>query len=167
MGGRHDPLTAPMEGLPLQRGRNEGQRRRAQHPEGQARARNSAVATAAPAHCATIKPGTSTGRMPEKVFVAARAIVTAGFAKLVEEVNQYAAVMYAPTANGTAVARLRATPQMTASKPKVATNSLQNCARPALGPCGRAARPRRGALQTWRCPPRHPRGRRAPAHPRK
>ena len=38
--------------------------------------------------CAAIKPGTSIGRMPEKVFVAARASVTAGFANDVEEVNQ-------------------------------------------------------------------------------
>src|SRR5258708_2005806 len=35
-----------------------------------------------------------------------------------------------PTANGTAVARLRAAPQMTESNPKVATNSLKNCPRP-------------------------------------
>ena len=39
--------------------------------------------------------------------------------------------MYAATANGTAVDRLRATPQMTARRPKVATNSLKNCAPPA------------------------------------
>ena len=40
--------------------------------------------------------------MPLNVSVAARASVTAGLAKEVEAVNQYAAVMYAPTANGTA-----------------------------------------------------------------
>ena len=33
------------------------------------------------------------GAMPAKVSVSARAIVTAGFAKDVEAVNQYAAVM--------------------------------------------------------------------------
>ena len=36
--------------------------------------------------------------IPEKVFVIDRAIVTAGFANDVEAVNQYAAVMYKPTA---------------------------------------------------------------------
>src|SRR5262249_33120310 len=43
--------------------------------------RNSAVAAPAPISCATMKPGTSAGLMPEKVSVAARASVTAGFAK--------------------------------------------------------------------------------------
>ena len=37
--------------------------------------------------------------MPANVFVSDRAMVTAGLAKLVDDVNQYAAVMYAPTAN--------------------------------------------------------------------
>jgi hypothetical protein len=35
-----------------------------------------------------MKPGASCGRMPAKVFEAARASVTAGLAKEVEEVNQ-------------------------------------------------------------------------------
>ena len=56
--------------------------------------------------------------------------MTAGLANEVEAVNQYAAVMYAATANGTALARRRAHPQMTASSPKVATNSLKSCAPP-------------------------------------
>ena len=51
-----------------------------------------------PANCAAIKPGTSNGRMPANVSEAARANVTAGLAKEVDAVNQYAAVMYAPTA---------------------------------------------------------------------
>ena len=38
--------------------------------------------------------------------------------------------MYAPTANGTAAERRREQPQMTASSPKVATNSLNICAGP-------------------------------------
>ena len=42
---------------------------------------------------ATMKAGTSAGRMPANVSEKPRAIVTAGFAKLVELVNQYAAVM--------------------------------------------------------------------------
>ncbi len=52
------------------------------------------VATA----CAIRNPGTSSCRMPEKLFVNSRAIVTAGFANDVEAVNQYAPVMYAATA---------------------------------------------------------------------
>ena len=60
----------------------------------------------------------------------ARPIVTAGFANEVDAVNQYAAVMYAPTANGTAEDRLRATPQITVRRPKVATNSLKICGAP-------------------------------------
>ena len=55
--------------------------------------RNRPVAAAAPSSCATMKPGASTGRIPANVSEAARASVTAGFAKDVEAVNQYAAVM--------------------------------------------------------------------------
>jgi hypothetical protein len=39
--------------------------------------------------------------------------------------------MYAATAKGTAAERRRAQPQMTASRPNVATNSLNICAPPA------------------------------------
>src|SRR2546425_7206404 len=81
--------------------------------------RNSPVAAPAPSSWTTMNPGASCGRMPANVSVAARARVTAGLAKLVEAVNQYAAVMYAPTANGTAPERRRAQPQITANKPKV------------------------------------------------
>jgi hypothetical protein len=42
----------------------------------------------APANWATMNPGASTGRMPANVSEAARANVTAGLAKEVEEVNQ-------------------------------------------------------------------------------
>src|SRR4029453_7427996 len=48
----------------------------------------SPVATAAPASWATMNAGTSVGRMPAKVSLAARAMVTAGFAKEVDAVNQ-------------------------------------------------------------------------------
>src|SRR6266481_4694663 len=82
------------------------------------------VAAIAPHICAAMKRGTSTGRIPAKVSDTARAMVTAGFANEVEEVNQYAAVIYAPTANGTLLARTREHPQITASNPNVATNSL-------------------------------------------
>ena len=47
------------------------------------------------------------------------------FANEVDAVNQYAPVMYAPTANGTAGFRRRETPQMMLSSPNVATNSLK------------------------------------------
>src|SRR4051794_3949323 len=40
-------------------------------------------------------------------------------------------MMYAPTANGTAVERRRMQPQMTERSPKVATNSLKICSAPA------------------------------------
>jgi len=53
----------------------------------------SAVAAAAPSNCAAIKLGTSVGRMPQKVSVAALARVTAGLANDVDAVNQYAAVI--------------------------------------------------------------------------
>ena len=63
--------------------------------------RNSNVAAIAPASCAATNVGTSTGRIPANVSESDRAIVTAGFANDVDEVNQYAAVMYAATANAT------------------------------------------------------------------
>ncbi len=50
-----------------------------------------------------MKPGTCARAIPEKVVVKPRPRVTAGLAKLVEEVNQYAAVMTSPTSHGTAV----------------------------------------------------------------
>ena len=97
--------------------------------------RKSAVAAAAPTVCPTRKPGTSTGRIPANVFVSARASVTAGLANDVDAVNQYAAVMYAPTANGTASGRRRAHPQITESRPNVATASLRIWGNPLLACC--------------------------------
>jgi hypothetical protein len=47
-----------------------------------------AKAESAPMNCATINAETSTGRMPEKVFVNERAMVMAGLANEVEAVNQ-------------------------------------------------------------------------------
>jgi hypothetical protein len=47
-----------------------------------------ANAAMAPANCASIKTGTSIGRIPENVLVSDLAIVIAGFAKEVEAVNQ-------------------------------------------------------------------------------
>src|SRR5262249_50811260 len=50
--------------------------------------RQKAIAAPAPMSCPNRNPGTSAGRIPEKVSVAARARVTAGLAKAVEDVNQ-------------------------------------------------------------------------------
>src|SRR5579872_5337056 len=47
-----------------------------------------ASAASAPASSATMKPGTSTGRIPEKLLVNDRAMATAGLANDVEDVNQ-------------------------------------------------------------------------------
>src|SRR5438067_291586 len=68
--------------------------------------------------------------MPAKVSVNARASVTAGFANDVDAVNQYAAAMYAATANGVALDRLRVHDSTTRTRPNVATASLSQ--RPAL-----------------------------------
>ena len=60
-----------------------------------------------------------------------RATVTAGLAKAVELVNHMAAVICAPTAAATvAPAWSRTDPQITASSPKVATNSESQSAGP-------------------------------------
>jgi hypothetical protein len=45
-----------------------------------------------------MKAGALIGAIPAKVSLKVRAIVTAGLAKDVDAVNQYAAVMYSPTA---------------------------------------------------------------------
>src|SRR5205085_868380 len=74
------------------------------------------------------KPGTSCGRMPANESLAARAIVTAGFANDVDAVNQYAATMYAATAKGVTVGIRRLVEMMTPSRPKVATASLRSSA---------------------------------------
>jgi hypothetical protein len=55
--------------------------------------RNKNVAAIAPHNWATTKGGTSTARMPANESDRQRASVTAGLAKDVEDVNQYAAVM--------------------------------------------------------------------------
>ena len=58
----------------------------------------------APSNCMAIKIGADDGRIPANESDRVRAIVTAGLAKLVEEVNQYAPPIHAPTANGTIAA---------------------------------------------------------------
>src|SRR5689334_2790935 len=52
---------------------------------------NTVTAAIVPRVCATINAGTSRGLIPAKLFVIARATVTAGLAKDVDAVNQYAA----------------------------------------------------------------------------
>ena len=51
------------------------------------------TASAPPRICAAMKGGTEDGAMPAKVSENIRPMVMAGLAKLVEEVNQYAAPM--------------------------------------------------------------------------
>src|ERR1700735_3018808 len=85
--------------------------------------RNRNVAAMPPVNCAAINAGASAGLMPENVSETARASVTAGLANDVDDVNQYAAVIYAPTAKGTELVRTREHPHITAIKPNVATNS--------------------------------------------
>src|SRR2546423_15513166 len=71
-----------------------------------------------------MNPGADDHLIPAKVLLRVRPMVTAGLAKLVDEVNQYAAPMYPATANGAADARPeRTTPRMTMSRPNVATTS--------------------------------------------
>ena len=53
---------------------------------------------APPTICIATNIGAERGAMPAKVFENMRAMVTAGLAKLVELVNQYAAVMKPATA---------------------------------------------------------------------
>ena len=61
--------------------------RRGHPPVGGAR-RSSGSANKSPINCAATKPGASIGRMPAKVSLSVRAIVTAGLANEVEAVNQ-------------------------------------------------------------------------------
>jgi len=56
------------------------------------------IANSFPISCATMNANTPPGAIPAKVSDKARPIVTAGLANDVEAVNQYAAVMYKPTA---------------------------------------------------------------------
>ena len=56
------------------------------------------VASTAPAIWAAIKPGAWPGMMPENVSVKALAMVTAGLANDVDDVNQYPDVINSPTA---------------------------------------------------------------------
>ncbi len=63
------------------------------------------VAAKAPKSCAIKNIETLLGLVPAKVFVKDRAKVTAGLANDVEEVNQYADVIYADTIRNTKLGR--------------------------------------------------------------
>lgn len=66
--------------------------------------------------------------MPAKVSVKIRPIVTAGLAKEVEDVNQYAAPTKAPTAGPTRAARpVRTRAKISRMRPAVATTSPSRC----------------------------------------
>ncbi len=67
--------------------------------------------------------GTFAGAMPAKVSVRARAMVTAGLAKLVEEVNQYAALIQSATAAAISCLVARDNRRIKSTRPKVATAS--------------------------------------------
>lgn len=120
--------------------------------------RNRKVAARAPHTCAAMKSGASAGRTPANVSESERASVTAGLANEVEEVNQYAAVMYAPTANGTVLTLNLDEPQITVKRPNVATNSLSSCV-PPLRACRdkeNSASPNiKFAMAVPEIPPRH------------
>ena len=53
----------------------------------------STTAISVPTICMTTNAGTDDGLIPAKVLLNMRAIVTAGFANEVDDVNQYAAAM--------------------------------------------------------------------------
>src|SRR5579872_7173440 len=75
----------------------------------------------------TMNIGADDGRMPANVFETVRPTVTAGLAKLVEEVKKYAPPMYAATAKGATDARpVRTTAKMTTTRPNVATTSASH-----------------------------------------
>ena len=63
------------------------------------------------------------GCMPVKVSLIPLAIVTAGLAKDVEEVNQIADVIYNPTAGATIGVSKFLVPSIVINRPKVAINS--------------------------------------------
>ena len=83
-------------------------------------------------NCAAINPGTPVQRIPENVFVKLRAIVTAGLAKDVDDVHQYADEIYSATAAGVVSALRRPESAMTNRSPKLAITSDANRWKPLL-----------------------------------
>ena len=72
------------------------------------------------------------GSIPVKVSENILPIVTAGFAKDVDEVNQYAEVIYKPTAGATIKEFKSLTLSMTKISPKVAMASDRKILKPSL-----------------------------------
>ena len=80
------------------------------------------MATAQPMSCITMNIGADEGRMPAKLSVRGRATVAAGLANEVDDVNQYAPVIQAPTANWMNAWRwLRTSANTTSRRPTMAT----------------------------------------------
>jgi hypothetical protein len=84
------------------------------------------TAVTAPKNCARINPIRLLGFIPVKVFVKARPIVIAGFAKLVEDVHQYPAKTVKATAAGTDFGEYLTEPNIAKTKAKVAMLSDSN-----------------------------------------
>ena len=74
----------------------------------------------------------NSGCIPVKVSLNPLANVTAGFAKEVEDVNQYPAEIYNPTAGAMASVLNFLTPRIVIIRPKVAINSLKYVLNPLL-----------------------------------
>ena len=91
------------------------------------------IATTKPMICITTNIGTDAGAMPAKESLKLRAMVTAGFASEVDDVNQYAPPIHTPTATGTESARgPLETRKMTSRSPTVATTSPSQILPPSL-----------------------------------
>ena len=93
-----------------------------------ARDGNSSTATAPPMRqptsCAGKKAKAEAGAIPAKVSLKIRPTVTAGLAKLADDVKKQAAAMYDATATGlTRWLPLRARAKITSTRPAVATTS--------------------------------------------
>ena len=85
------------------------------------------------ASCTNTKPNTSLGSIPTNVFVKLLAMVTAGFAKNVDDVNQYPAVTVMPTSIAILSFAYFKPKRITKSKTSVEINSLNNIPAPFLG----------------------------------
>ena len=96
--------------------------------------------------------------IPAKVVVKPRASVTAGLAKDVDDVNQYAAVMVRPTSQGTACGAYRMPPRIARTRVNVATASASHCDGPlrVVVPIANGARSNiKCAITVPQMPPRH------------
>lgn len=90
-----------------------------------------ARASAHPINWLNMNIGALAGEIPAKVSEKVRATVTAGLAKLVEEVKKYAPAIYAATASATHCSfRDLTTPIITISRPKVAMISDNQICQP-------------------------------------